>query len=590
MTKDVPTLETLVSSNKTIVAISALKDLIAELYKEPFAQLTLLSGRYESTNKDVIKGTEDRSTTKTEFNRIDYAFLNILSDVREAIQDRIHFYKSIPKEVADEEILRGFLNTVLMKKYKNIKHFTHGHTFIYYQAQEQNSDLEVMIMVLKSSEIKNFMDHKYLNKIAQLKHRNLIQLLDVNFHTYPYYLITEHVSGIDLKTLMRNIGALPMHSAKRLLLVIGDVMNTLKIKKFPYSGIRPSKILIDHELEPEISPFDILAVDNNKRLLEAFEEDCYYFANETLFKSSKLPPPELSKKAAALAAKTAIVPVPKTEEAAKVTSVDATDRANQFCLAALGYEMVTGEKLFYGEDISDILLMRHKFFNDAEYRQKKFEHPRLKGLRIGAIFKKMLSQDPQKRYEDIPTALKEIAKVRVIMTDTEDKVFKSYRRCLNNTDDFMDAFYDNLFGHPDMADEKPTDAESERKRKLQQKFYIDINMVFGVENFSYFVEKMATMEQGEINPISEYPIFLDAFIKTIEECDPRWDNSKEIRKAWETVRTNVLAQLQCTLPEEETVSNYIEPPSKPVEIEGKNGEIDTTTKEATAYSDVGKNT
>ena len=520
------TLESLVSNNKTKEAITQLITLINDLHGEPYNQLTALSGRHTSTNNGVLNQTEDRGVAKTEFSRIDYAFLNILSDVREEIQSKMNFYKPIPKEQGDEEILRGFLNTVLMKKYKRIKYFTHGNTFIYFQAQEKNSDLEVMVMVLKTSEIKNVMDNRYLNRIAQLKHRNLIQLLDVNFQTYPYYIITEHVSGIDLKTLMRNIGALPMHNAKRLLLVIGDVMNTLKIKKFPYAGIRPSKILIDHELEPEISPFDILAVDANKRLLKSFEEDCYYFADEILF------------------------------DFIKISKPDTTDRANQFCLAALGYEMITGEKLFHGANVSDILMMRNQFFTDENFRKAKLDHPRLKG-RMSAIFKKMLSKDPNKRYEDIPTALKEIAKVRVLMGDNEDKVFKSYRRCLNNTDDFMELFYNNLFDHPDMAAQKPKDNEIERKRALQEKFYIDINMVFGLENFSHFVEKMATMKQGEVNPASEYPIFLDAFIKTIKKSDPRWETSKDVPKAWAAIREMALEQLKKAPIESESVSNFI---------------------------------
>lgn len=526
MSENKITLEALVSNNKTKEAINLLIDLINDLHNEPCKQLTMLSGRYTSNNNGVLNQTQEQSVAKTEFSRIDYAFLNILSDVREEIQSKMDFYKPIPKEAGEEETLRGFLNTVLMKKYKRIKYFTHGNTFIYFQAQEKNSDLDVMVMVLKTSEIKNVMDNRYLNRIAQLKHRNLIQLLDVNFQNYPYYIITEHVSGIDLKTLMRNIGALPIHNAKRLLLIIGDVMNTLKIKKFPYAGIRPSKILIDHELEPEISPFDILAVDSNKRLLKSFEEDCYYFADEILF------------------------------DFTKITKPDVTDRANQFCLAALGYEMITGEKLFHGSNVSEILLMRHRFFTDENFRKTKLEHPLLKG-RMSAIFKKMLSKDPNKRYEDIPTALKEIAKVRVVLGENEDKVFKSYRRCLNNTDDFMDLFYNNLFSHPEMAAQKPKDDETERKRVLQEKFYIDINMVFGLENFSHFVEKMATMKQGEVNPVSEYTIFLDAFIKTIEKSDPRWDTSKEVRKAWAAIRETALEQLKNAPLEAETVSNFI---------------------------------
>ena len=95
-----------------------------------------------------------------------------------------------------------------------------------------------------------------------------------------------------------------------------------------------------------------------------------------------------------------------------------------------------------------------------------------------------------------------------------------------------------------MEAQKPKDDEIERKRALQEKFYIDINMVFGLENFSFFVEKMATMRQGEVNPVSEYTIFLDAFIKTIEDSDPRWDTSKDVQRAWKTIRDNALEQLK----------------------------------------------
>jgi hypothetical protein len=116
MSKDSMTLETLVSNNKTIEAISKLIDLITELHEDPLKQLTVLSSRYKSSNNEVIGGRADPPTAKTEFSRIDYAFLNILSDVREAIQTRMNFYKSIPKEVGDEAILRGLLS---VSKYVN---------------------------------------------------------------------------------------------------------------------------------------------------------------------------------------------------------------------------------------------------------------------------------------------------------------------------------------------------------------------------------------------------------------------------------------------------------------------------------------
>ena len=518
------TLEGLVSNGKTKEAIELLINLIEELHSEHRSTLTQLLGRYSSNSKTERNQLEERTVTSIENNRINATFLNVLTDVRDEIQSKIHFFKPIPKEVGEKEILSDFLTTVLSKKYEKIAHYAHGNTFIYFSAKEKHSGLDVMIMVLKSSDIKSVMDSNYLHRIAQLKHRNLIQLLDVNFLSYPFYLITEYVSGIDLKTLMKNIGPLPMHNAKRLLLIIGDVMNTLKLKKFPYAGIRPSKILIDHELEPEISPFDILGVDNDKRLLRSFIEDCHYFASEKLYDFSIN------------------------------TKPDAVDKANQFCLAALGYEMITGQKLFEGANVSDILLIRHRFFTDVEYRKTKLAHPRLTN-RMASIFKKMLNEDPQKRYDDIPTALKEIAKVRVPMNSDEDKVFKSYRRCLNDTDGFIDVFYENLFAQPGMASKKPLDKEKGREY-LSHKFFIDIHLVFGVENFDAFLEKLATMEQGEINPYEEYTLFLDAFIQTVSQCDPRWDTHRDIEKAWNNIKTNVLSQLQNYLPEPETVSNF----------------------------------
>ena len=519
------TLEGLVSNGKTKEAIELLINLIEELHSEHRSTLTQLLGRYSSNSKTERNQLEERTVTAIENNRINSTFLNVLTDVRDEIQSKIHFFKPIPKEVGEKEILSDFLTTVLSKKYEKIAHYAHGNTFIYFSAKEKHSGLDVMIMVLKSSDIKSVMDSNYLHRIAQLKHRNLIQLLDVNFQSYPFYLITEYVSGIDLKTLMQNIGALPLHNVKRLLLIIGDVMNTLKLKKFPYAGIRPSKILIDHEMEPEISPFDILGVDNNKRLLRSFIEDCHYFASEKLYDFSKN------------------------------TKPDAVDKANQFCLGALGYEMITGTKLFEGENVSDILLIRHRFFTDVEYRKSKLAHPRLTN-RMSAIFKKMLHEDPYKRYDDIPTALKEIAKVRVVLSSDEDKVFKSYRRSLNDTDGFIDVFYENLFSQPGMAAKKPLDKEKGREY-LAHKFFIDIHLVFGVENFDAFLEKLATMEQGEINPYEEYILFLDAFIKTVSECDPRWESQKDIEKAWLNIKANVLNQLKNFIPEPETISIFI---------------------------------
>ena len=55
--------------------------------------------------------------------------------------------------------------------------------------------------------------------------------------------------------------------------------------------------------------------------------------------------------------------------------------------------------------------MRHRFLNDEAYRKTRLSHPKLPS-RMAVILKKMLNENPQKRYEDLPMALRKIGKVR----------------------------------------------------------------------------------------------------------------------------------------------------------------------------------
>jgi len=511
---DKPTLEGLVCQGKLPEAIAQLKSLIEALKGEPYNNLLALSGRYSANRSADETNTAPKEMTSMESNRIRAAFLSILGDVREEIEEKINFFKPIPRAAKDRDTLRDFIETGLSRKYTNIQPFTEGQSFIYFSAKERHADQEVMIMVLKTSDIEEIKKNSQLSRISQLKHRNLIQLLDVNFQTYPYYLITEMVSGVNLKTLLRNTGTLPLYNTKRILLVIGDVMDYLRQKKFSHSGIRPSKIIIDHEMEPEISPFDIHQVSDAKRLLNSFIEDCHYFAPEKLF--------DIDKKSGS----------------------EATDKASQFCLAALGYEMLTGEKLFEGANVSEILLMRHRFFTDAEFRKTRLAHPRLP-TRVVAIFKKMLAENPAKRYDDMGLALREIGRIRVELDDHEEIVFDSYRRCLSQADDFPQLFFKRLFSQPGMEELKPK--TTNELTLFFQRFHIAVHLMFDIENTIGSVERTTRLSPLESNSRSEYVTLLNAFVDTVAECDSRW-RSRGVADAWYNVRDRILTALAAYLP------------------------------------------
>jgi len=516
------TLETLVSKGKTKEAIESLKTLIDSLNEEARIPLIALLGRFTTNKKIENRGTELRSLTELEKNRITNSFLSILSEVKEMVKECIHFYKPIPREEENRPILRDFIGTELKKKFYDIKPFAEGTDFIYFKAKAMYSDLDMMIRVLKSSDSTNITQNKHLNTILKLKHRNLIQIFEINFQSYPYYIITEFIPGINMEDLLSKLGPLPLHNVKRLLGTIGDVMNTLRKKKFPLGGLRPSKIFIDYELEPEISPFSLFIASDKKRLYKTFKEDCLYFSPETLYKID-------------------------TERGS-----EENDKSNQFCLATLGFEMLTGKKLFEGTSLEDILFKRNRFFTDSQFRNELLTHERVP-KKMANILKKMLQFNPKKRYDNMSIALRAIARVKADFDKDELQAFRSYRRCLEYRDDFVELFYEKLIAHPDMKPFKPETPEEEEA--LYQKFYVDLHLLFDVENAISSLGKMATLEEDEHNPLSEYLLFLDTFIETIYECDPRCKLGSATAKSWQSIKDRILIGLTEISAELGTINN-----------------------------------
>ena len=83
---------------------------------------------------------------------------------------------------------------------------------------------------------------------------------------------------------------------------------------------------------------------------------------------------------------------------------------------------------------------------------------------------------------------------------------------------------------------------------MHQKFYVDLHWLFDVENTITSLDKLATLPDGEENPKSEYILFLDAFIKTIAQCDPRYKPNSATGQAWQSIRKRVYDGLDIPLP------------------------------------------
>ena len=524
-------LEELVSKGKTKEAIKLLLELIDNLNGVPRETLLILQNRHRNKVEKDNQGITNSTDSNIELNNITKAFLNIHSDIKDLIQQNLSIYKPIPLPLPESDsktntnTLLNFLQTALTPKIDKLKSFKPGTDFINFTGITKHAELEVMIRVLKSSDPSHIENNPYFKNILQLKHRNLIQILEINFHTYPYYIITEFIHGLSLKELLKEVGPLPLHSVKRLLYTIGDVMNTMRKKKLPLAGLRPSKIFIDYELELEISPFYLFINTDKKRLFKSFREDCYYFSPETIYNLR--------------------------------TSNDSgeNDKSNQFCLATLAYEMLTGQKLFEGETVDEILFKRKQFFIDENFRKSRLNHERLQH-NMPDILEKLLQENPKDRYANILVALKDIMEVEADLDKDELEVFNSYRRCLDYSDNFEKLFYANLFSVPEMQSLEPKTPED--IEELERKFYKDLILLFDVENAVNSLERMATLEKGEINPLSEYKIFMQVLFKSIKECDPLWTPNSTVEKAWISVRKRIFEGLGNPLPDMKIHNNHTE--------------------------------
>ena len=544
-----PSLEQLVCNRQTKQAIEQLKSLLDNL-DEPRNELICLLNRLNDMRHEEIQDTEEHVEIRLEVNKTNVAFLKILADVREEIQSKIDFFQ--PTSHADDqgERLRQYLKATFLKKYSSFDVLSEGKTFMLFRATEQNSNMDVLVKVLKTHDIDEFREKSQIGRINQLKHRNLIQLLDVNFQTYPFHIVTEFVDGIPLSTLMAEMGPVPLHNVKRLILTIANVLNLMRQKRFRHAGIRPSKILIDQELEPEISPFDLLHTSSDKLLFSTFFEASHYFAPEILYE---------------LGVKTNAAMLDMKKESEKM------EKANQFCLAALAYEMLTGNKLFDGDIIADVLFARLKFFKDAEFRKTKLTHPNIPS-RLSAILRKMLAQNPAKRYEDLHSAMQALSSVEATLTQSEEKAFASYRRALSHTDDFVDLFYKRLSNDAETAN-CLRDLTLKEFATVKNKFYLALHLIFDVENAVNFLKTLAKASDSRderADTPTEYMAYFDALSAVVLENDPR-HAQKEVKNAWADIRKRIVKLLPKTLPTTKTA------PPQTVESRVETTAIEPTT-------------
>src|SRR5665213_1605268 len=199
--------------------------------------------------------------------------------------------------------------------------------------------------------------------IASLNHPNICTLFDVG----PNYLVMESIEGPTLAERIKQ-GPVPLEEALALATQIADALDAAHEKGIVHRDLKPANVKIRPDGSVKVLDFGL---------------------------AKSVEPSELSADSPTMMSMSAMGMIMGTagymspEQARGKTDVD--KRADIWAFGVVLYEMLTGKRLFQGEDIGDTLasvLKEQPSLDDAPQQ-------------VRPLLKRCLEKDPRKRLRDI---------------------------------------------------------------------------------------------------------------------------------------------------------------------------------------------
>jgi serine/threonine protein kinase len=227
-----------------------------------------------------------------------------------------------------------------------------------YTARDTRLDRTVAIKFSKEQFNERF--EREAKAIAALNHPNVCQLYDVG----PDYLVMEFIEGKPLE------GPLPLEEALRIAGQIGDALEAAHEKGIVHRDLKPGNIVIKSDGSVKVLDFGLAKVGSA--------------ATSTL--SDNSPTISIVATQAGVILGTAMYMSPEQARGKNVTP-----RADIWAFGVVLYEMLTGKRLFEGEDLTETLASVVK--EQPDLSAAPFEVQRL--------LKACLQKDPKKRLQAI---------------------------------------------------------------------------------------------------------------------------------------------------------------------------------------------
>jgi eukaryotic-like serine/threonine-protein kinase len=237
-----------------------------------------------------------------------------------------------------------------------------------YRARDPRMGREVAIKI--SAE--HFSDRfsREVHAVAALNHPNICQLYDVGSD----YLVMELVEGPTLTEKIRQ-GAVPLDEALQIARQIADALEAAHEKGIVHRDLKPGNIILRPDGTVKVLDFGLAKVTGNPSSGERFDH-------------SQSPTLDPVSRVGVVVGTAAYMP----PEQARGKLVD--KRADIWAFGVIVYEMLTGERLFAGETVSDTLI---------EVATKEPDWKRIPA-RARRLLRRCLEKDPKRRLRDIGDA------------------------------------------------------------------------------------------------------------------------------------------------------------------------------------------
>jgi len=414
-----------------------------------------------------------------------------------------------------------------------------GNSSIIYRLHNPDTKRHAIAMVIKLpeliEEVKRDIEH-----LTYLKHRNVIKLIDHETGAFPYFIITEYVYGENLTDAIALVGPRQPAQVADWLYQLTDALDYLRHKRILHTNVRPSKIYVDDEWQIMISPFDLIKLgigqpknrdasstaapreNPAERTFFRYRDVCQYGSPELFERDGE-----------------------SFEETDENGILDKMCLSDLYSIGLVGYMLLTGEHLFEGKYMHEILQNRRKFQEkNSAYKTAKLD--KLPDDELFNIVRQLIVENPKERsvvFGDLHQLLATLNPLtRRNHYSEEASVRQSYRRCLSRNREFINDFYNAFLKETPHKTDFSVMAQKRQSVMLQ----MAIDVLIDGENKQEYLRNIMNPTNPERNKHAKYSEddfkhFLEILVKTVEKNDPKYE---DVRQAWLNMCEKTLILIQ----------------------------------------------